>query len=244
MSLNDGFDNVMFDDSKIHIKSQGKFFSAIFYLSFVFFIISTVTVIIFASMVFNNTLKVKSHVGDITSKLNQYSTILTGNCWSCELSTGTLQFLSKNIENDLLNTDITTPNYFDQGVNLNFFETGTGDGGPVNFMGLNMAIDNNNNGLPSASLILGNMSRLTPHSVKGIPKTHRSVMGIGSYNGDVISVNTRCSEISNTIIYILYNFNNLNNLTEYNFCLCDNLAEYCMPFNNVDFSNQTAIIPP
>jgi len=227
------------DDSKLHIKSQGKFFATLFYIMFAFYIISGVGMIVTVSIEFHRTLHIQSEVSHLASLLNQ-SKYLVGDCWSCDTSKGNLYFLSDYVENDLTNVDDTTPHFPETGVSLQNLIVGGGPGDSITLDGIDLRTSQTD-GTPTTSLIFGNMSR-TASSVVGLPLTHSAVMGVGMYPGDIVPVNTRCIEISNTVIYIRFNYNNIINSTEYRLCLCDNQIEYCMLYSDASFKYQTPAI--
>lgn len=229
------------DDSKLHIKSQGRCFATTFYLTFAFLVISTIPIIIFAGLDFNRTLHAQTSISKLVDELSN-SYFLKGDCWTCDTKTQLLTFVSNDIENNLINVDDTTPHFPEQGVTINNFQTNGQTGGNVYLGGIDLSTPQTD-GTPTTSFILGNMTRNADSSVVGLPVTHSSVMAVGIYNGDNNPVNTRCTQISNTVIYIRYNFNNIINSTEYRLCLCDNQLEYCLLYSNVQFNNQTTINP-
>ena len=71
--------------------------------------------------------------------------------------------------------------------------------------------------------------------INNIPNKHRSVMGIGMFDNSTYTVNSRCGQNNYGSIYIVFNFNNLNNNTEYNLCYCYQFIENCFNYNNVQF---------
>lgn len=229
------------DDSKLHIKDQGKFFSTIFYIMFALFIMSGVAMIIVVSIDFNRTLKNQSKISDLTTILYN-SAYLSGDCWACNTESQNLFFLSDYVENDLTNVDDTTPHFADSGVGINNFIANAASGGTATLKGIDLSTPQTD-GTPTTSFILGNMTRTAVSSVVGLPLTHSAVMSIGTYNGDNVPLNTRCTEISNTVIYIRFNFNNNINSTQYQLCLCDNQIEYCLLYTDASFKLKTPAIP-
>lgn len=229
------------DDSKLHIKSQGRCFATTFYVTFVIFVATTVPIIIFAGLDFNRTLNTQTSISRLADRLSD-SYLLVGDCWTCDARLQILTFISDYIENNLINVDDTTPHFPEQGVAINNLQTDGQDGGDIYLAGIDMTTPQTD-GTPTTSFVLGNMTRNAASSVIGLPLTHSAVMGIGIFNGDNDPVNTRCTQISNAVIYIRYNFNNIINSTEYRLCLCDNQLEYCLLYSNVQFDNQTAIDP-
>lgn len=229
------------DDSKLHIKDQGKFFTTIFYIMFVLFVISGAGMIVVVSIDFNRTLKNQGKISDLTTILRD-SAYLSGNCWSCDTTTQDLLFISDSIENDLTNVGDTTPHFSEAGVGLNHFKTNAASGGDITLNGIDLRTSQTD-GTPTTSLIFGNMTRTADPSVLGLPLAHSAVMSVGVYNGDNVPVNTRCTEISNTVIYIIFNFNNIINSTEYQLCLCDTQIEYCLLYSDASFKIKIPAIP-
>jgi len=230
------------DESKLHIKDQGKFFATIFYIMFALFVMSSAGMIVVVSIDFHRTLNNQDKISDLTTILSK-STYLSGNCWSCDTATQDLTFTSNSIENDLTNVDDTTSHFPELGVGLNNFVTsGFPSESSTTLIGIDLRTPQTD-GTPTTSLIFGNMTRTADSSVVGLPLTHASVISIGIYNGDVVPVNTRCTEISNTVIYIRFNFNNIINSTQYQLCLCDSQIEYCLLYSDASFKFKIPVIP-
>jgi len=218
----------------LHLSETNKTFSAFLYIIFIVFIATSVTSIVLMGISTKSKVDSSNEVNDIVSiLLNSY--LLSGNCLQCNAKTNELTFLSKYVENDPLNSNsISTPHF------------------PVN-SGNRLIIPNlvvfnnlqfvNNFDLTSTdssqttSLYFGNMSKFASPSVTGLPLNSRSTLIINAFNGDIVPQNSRCLSFTNPRIYIVYTYNNMLNITNFNLCLCPPASslivqkEYCSQFS-------------
>lgn len=212
-----------------------KVFKSFYYIIFIVFIITSITVFIITGFAIQSKVNSSNYVNSIPSiLLNSY--LLSGNCWSCNAQTQEFKFISKYVENDLTNTDTSTTGHFPTNRHNKLIIP-------------NLAVFNNLQFLapfdlsspdPSqtTTLYFGNMSKIAAPGLSGLPPNSRSTLIINSFNGDTIPENSRCLSFTYSRIYIVYNYNNILNNTNYKLCICPSnrignifLTEFCASFN-------------
>ena len=196
---------------------QHRDFTIFLLIGFLILIATGITAIVIGSVSIKAKVDSSNNVNDIISILvNSY--LLTGNCWSCNAKTGDLTFISKYVENVPANSAAgTTPQLpIDRGnraiiPNLVAFN---------NLAFINGIDLSSTDSAQTTQLYYGHMSKLAQPSVTGLPTQSRSAMIVNAFNGDIVSENSRCVSFTYARIYIVYTYNDILNITNFDLCLC------------------------
>ena len=211
------------------IEKESPAFTFFFYLFFSLMIVTSIVMIIINSVVFNNTLNARYRVNELSNLISNLN-IISGDCWQCDSSTGILTFISQYLENE----NNATIQFANNDLSISDMQINSKSESAIFFDGINLISTNNNIAIKSASMMFGNSSRYAI-DVENLPVLSDSTINVGLYNGDIISENSRCIEISNAVIYIVYYYNNIINSTDFNLCVCNNLIESCIQYNSSSF---------
>lgn len=201
----------------LSVQEQYKIFTVFYLLGFILLFAVTITAIVIGSIAIKSKVDSSNNVNQIIQLLvNSY--YLAGNCWTCNAKTGDLTYISKYVENVPANSGASaTPQ----------FPTDRGNRAIIpNLVAFNNLAFVNGLDLTSPSvgqttqLFFGNMSKIAVPSVSGLPTHSRSALIINAFNGDIVNENSRCVDFTYARIYIVYTFNNVLNITNFNLCLC------------------------
>lgn len=195
---------------------QYRDFTIFLIIAFVILIITGVTAIIISGFAIQAKVNSSNDVNNIITILVN-SFMLTGNCWTCNAKTGDLTFISKYVEN--------VPDFSDAGTTPQFPISRGNKPIIPNLVAFNNlafinGLDLTSSTADTTQLFFGNMSKLAVGGVTGLPTHSRSALIINTFNGDIVNENSRCVSFTHARIYIVYNYNNLLNITNFNLCLC------------------------